>query len=48
MEVELEKRKVYEKLGKIGEGAYGCVYKAKDPDDNELVALKIIKIDKAE
>lgn len=30
----------YEKLGKIGKGTYGVVYKAKDLKTNEMVALK--------
>lgn len=37
--------KTYEKLMKIGEGAYGAVYKAKDNTTNTLVALKITKFD---
>eukprot|EP00906_Rhabdomonas_costata_P015549 RCo022346 len=36
----------YEKLGKIGEGTYGTVYKARDRETNEIVALKQIKIDR--
>ncbi len=35
----------YEKLMKIGEGAYGAVYKARDLTSNRLVALKITKFD---
>mmetsp|Transcript_16622 Transcript_16622/g.24557 ORF Transcript_16622/g.24557 Transcript_16622/m.24557 type:complete len:351 (-) Transcript_16622:10-1062(-) len=30
----------YEKLGRVGEGTYGIVYKARDRVTNELVALK--------
>jgi len=30
----------YEKLEKIGEGTYGVVYKAKDKDTGDIVALK--------
>eukprot|EP01064_Diplonema_japonicum_P030207 TRINITY_DN5070_c0_g1_i1.p1 TRINITY_DN5070_c0_g1~~TRINITY_DN5070_c0_g1_i1.p1 ORF type:complete len:298 (+),score=62.58 TRINITY_DN5070_c0_g1_i1:39-932(+) len=35
----------YTKLDKIGEGAFGVVYKAKDKDSGELVALKKIRFD---
>ena len=34
----------YQKLSKIGEGTYGVVYKAKDLQSNELVALKKIRL----
>lgn len=30
----------YEKIGKLGEGTYGKVYKARDVKTNEIVALK--------
>ena len=30
----------FEKLEKLGEGTYGKVYKARDKDRNEIVALK--------
>ena len=33
----------YEKLGKLGEGTYGIVYKARDKRTNEYVALKRIR-----
>lgn len=36
----------YEKLNKIGQGAYGVVYKAKNLKTDEILALKRIKIDK--
>jgi len=30
----------YNKIGRIGEGTYGIVYKAKDKETGEIVALK--------
>ena len=38
----------YEKLAKIGEGAYGVVYKAKDKQTDTLTALKRIRLDAEE
>lgn len=35
----------YQKLEKIGEGTYGVVYKAKDRQTNELIALKKIRLE---
>ena len=40
--------KDYLKLEKIGEGAYGAVYKAKNVNTNEIVAIKKVKIDMEE
>lgn len=34
----------YEPIGKIDEGSYGIVYKAKDKKTNEIVAIKKIKL----
>lgn len=34
----------YQKLSKIGEGTYGVVYKAKDLQTNQIVALKKIRL----
>ncbi|THU71738.1 hypothetical protein C4D60_Mb04t04650 [Musa balbisiana] len=34
----------YEKVEKIGEGAYGVVYKARDRETNEMIAIKKIRI----
>ena len=33
-----------EKNGQVGEGTYGVVYKAKDKQTNEFVALKVLFI----
>ncbi|KAF5176997.1 Cyclin dependent kinase [Thalictrum thalictroides] len=35
----------YEKVGKIGEGTYGVVYKARDLVTNEIIALKKIRLE---
>ena len=40
--------KNYIKLDKIGEGAYGAVYKARDSNTNDIVAIKKVKIDMEE
>lgn len=35
----------YQKLEKIGEGTYGLVYKAKDNQTGDIVALKKIRME---
>lgn len=35
----------YHKLGKIGEGTYGVVYKAEDKVTHQIVALKKIRLE---
>ncbi|KNH06445.1 cell division protein kinase [Perkinsela sp. CCAP 1560/4] len=35
---------MYAKIARIGEGAYGVVYKARDRETNEIVALKRIRL----
>ena len=36
----------YEKLGRIGEGTYGVVYKAREKTTGDIVALKKIRMDR--
>ena len=35
----------YQKLAKVGEGTYGVVYKARDRNTGDVVALKRIRLD---
>ena len=37
---------LYEKLGRIGEGTYGVVYRARDRRTGAIVALKKVRMDK--
>ena len=38
----------YEKIDKLGEGTYGCVYMAKDTKNDEIVAMKVMKLEQEE
>jgi serine/threonine protein kinase len=38
----------YDKIEKVGEGTYGVVYKAKDNQTKEIVALKKIRLENEE
>ena len=40
-----KKLQKYIKLSKIGEGTYGVVYKAKDRETGDILALKKIRLD---
>jgi len=35
----------YERLGRVGEGTYGIVYKARDRQTGDIVALKRIRLE---
>lgn len=35
----------YERLGRVGEGTYGIVYKARDRHTGDIVALKRIRLE---
>lgn len=43
-----QSKKRYEKLEKLGEGTYGVVYKAKDLQQNMIVAIKKIRLENEE
>ncbi len=43
--IENNLKERYEKTDMIGEGTYGCVYKATDRKLNKIVALKRIKFE---
>jgi len=44
----MKKSKRYQKITKIGEGTYGVVYKAKDLQTSEIIALKKIRLENAD
>lgn len=39
---------LYQKIEKIGEGTYGVVYKARDRNTGQIVALKKIRLESEE
>ena len=41
----MEPMENFQKIEKIGEGTYGVVYKAKDKQTGDVVALKKIRLD---
>lgn len=43
--ISVDKMQKYEKLEKIGEGTYGTVFKGKNRDTLEIVALKRVRLD---
>jgi serine/threonine protein kinase len=43
MDLNIEER--YQRIEKIGEGTYGVVYKARDLQTNDIVALKKIRME---
>jgi len=45
LECEKENSKKYEKISKIGYGAFGCVYKVKSIQDGKFYALKKFFLD---
>ena len=46
METPAELEKNYKYKGKLGEGTYGVVYRARDKKTNETVALKRLKMER--
>lgn len=43
----LDPLQIFQILGRIGQGNYGYVYKARDTRDDSLVAIKILEVDSA-
>ena len=44
--VVLRQMEAYQKLEKVGEGTYGVVYKAKNRETGDIVALKKIRLER--
>ena len=47
MALALAQMEAYQKLEKVGEGTYGVVYKAKNRESGDIVALKKIRLERA-
>ena len=45
MALALAQMEAYQKLEKVGEGTYGVVYKAKNRESGDIVALKKIRLE---
>lgn len=43
----LDPLQIFQILGRVGQGNYGYVYKARDTRDDSLVAIKILEVDSA-
>ena len=46
MALALAQMEAYQKLEKVGEGTYGVVYKAKNRESGDIVALKKIRLER--
>ena len=45
MDAEKDHLDKYEKIDKVGEGTYGVVYKCRNKENGQLVALKKIRLE---